>query len=499
MAWGFKHKLTYYIRSIANSRSRSFFVALLFFIIGIAFGEVLSVRIDIWLFGLLCLQLVCILITKQRVRFIVVLLFLLTLGLFRYQQFSPLPNVPMTDAAIGHDIRISGTVDTEVIERMNSKEVVIDDVFIVDQPVEGRMQIWFPLSSDVKYSDEIVFHCVTKAPEPIESFRYDKLLLSRRIFATCSNPESIDIRSDSSSGLYTRLLKVKKTLVQQIKMMLPEPHASFVTGLIFGGSSSLDRDLRDSFSRTGTSHIMAASGYNVAIFSYILLLQFMRLFGKRRGLVLTVLFVFAYVFFAGATAPVVRATLMAILALIGSWFGRTQSTKNIFILAASLMLFFNPFLLFNDVGFQLSFVATWALVAFTPRIKEWFVFIPETFSLRESFAASLAAITCTLPILFWHFGTISLVAPFVNLLVLPFIPYLMFFGGVGMFVQFFSSSFALVFALPAWAMSYLVLHIVIWFGALDFSLLAISYSRIAAILSLVPIFFFMKYMKDKQL
>jgi len=54
-------------------------------------------------------------------------------------------------------------------------------------------------------------------------------------------------------------------------LILSEPHASFVSGLLFGGSSSLSKEMQNDFSRTGVSHILAASGFNVSIFAFVFL------------------------------------------------------------------------------------------------------------------------------------------------------------------------------------------------------------------------------------
>lgn len=133
------------------------------------------------------------------------------------------------------------------------------------------------------------------------------------------------------------------------------------------------------------------------------------------------------------------------------------------------MLLANPKILLFDPGFQLSFVATFAILALTPKWQPYFSFLPKRFGLRDSFVASLAAITLTLPIVLWHFGAVSLVAPLVNFLVLPAVPYLMALGLSALAVSFINLSLAAWLALPAWVLSSLVLHVIVWYGSLPYA------------------------------
>ncbi|NBS41934.1 ComEC/Rec2 family competence protein, partial [bacterium] len=270
----------------------------------------------------------------------------------------------------------------------------------------------------------------------------------------------------SSGGIVATLLSIKRVVIARLGQIVPEPHASFLAGLIFGGSSSLSQDLKDDFSKTGTSHILAASGFNVSLFSMVFLTWITHTFlGRRRGAYLTAGLLVAYVCVAGATAAVVRAGIMGLLVLVGFVIRRKPSVLNVTLLALAAMLLWNPLLL-ADVGFQLSFVATAAMLGASGAIEKRCVFVPEAFELRKSFAGSMAAIVCTLPIMLWHFGAVSLWSPVVNLLVLPLVPMLMALTGVALAVGFLNVTLGTIVAIPAWAASSVILHLVTWFGAL---------------------------------
>jgi len=125
---------------------------------------------------------------------------------------------------------------------------------------------------------------------------------------------------------------------------------------------------------------------------------------------------------------------MGSLLLIAEQAGRRRSGLNLLLIAAACMLLFNPKLFWLDIGFQLSFLATFGLLVVSPRIEKYFLWMPKTLELRKTFAATLSAQIMTLPIIASSFGIVSLIAPLTNIIVLPLIPYVMLFimiAGIG--------------------------------------------------------------------
>jgi len=336
-----------------------------------------------------------------------------------------------------------------------------------------------------------VFNCRVERPEPFEGFAYDEYLASQQIFAVCYQPLYMDVLEFEQWSVVGGILKIKNHFLHTIGSLLPEPHASFLSGLLFGGSLSLSTELKESFSETGTSHILAASGFNVSIFSLTFLSWILSTrIGRKRGLVLTSVLLAVYVILAGASAAVVRAGIMGGVVVLERLISRKAYLLNLFLLTASVMLFFNPLLLFHDVGFQLSFVATIAIVAFTKPLSERLAFLPDSYGLRDAFAGSLAAITLTLPIILWHFGTMSLVAPFANLFVLPLVAYAMAATGIALCIGLFFSSFATIVALPAWALSQVMLMIISLFGSISFASVEIEHHKLFAFVVAMTLFLF---------
>ena len=418
-------------------------------------------------------------IMPGRKRFILFLAAMLMLGVFRHHQALLPSHVQTVADHTGISVRVEGIVSSEVDVRERSQRVVIDDVRIVDDIVDGKVLVQLLMYPEVQYGDTLVFNCLLERPEPFNGFAYDRYLATQGIYATCPFPQFVDVIS-SHTTLIGAVLGVKSFLLTRLERLVPEPHAAFLSGLLFGGSSSLSSDLKDDFSRTGTSHILAASGFNVSLFSLVFLTWIMQTpLGRKKGLVLTGLLLVVYTITAGATPAVVRAAIMGFLVLLEHWISRKAFMLNVILLAGAFMLFVNPLLLLGDVGFQLSFAATVGLLVYTKPIASHLSFIPNRMGLRDSFSASLAAIAVTLPIIVWHFGQVSLIAPMANLLILPLVPYAIGFGILALALSLFSITLGMVVALGAWALSLIMLWILIMLGAVD--VFVISFEFIAAV------------------
>lgn len=120
-------------------------------------------------------------------------------------------------------------------------------------------------------------------------------------------------------------------------------------------------------------------------------------------------------------------------------------------MAAGTMLVINPLLLFHDVGFQLSFLAVIGIIYLSSTFKRWLGFIPQKLTrLKEIITMTFAAQILTLPILVYNFGIISLAAPLTNVLILPFIYWIMIFGFIFGLAGMLWQSLGTVLSLPCW-------------------------------------------------
>ena len=194
--------------------------------------------------------------------------------------------------------------------------------------------------------------CDLQPVEPIEDFAYDKYLARYDIYSVCYNPKITLLAKDQGNFVLAGIYKVKNYLVSKINRVLPEPQSSFLSGLLFGAKKAIPADLTAVFSQTGTSHIVAVSGYNVTIIASFLLLLAQNLgLGRKKSFWLIISLIFIFTILTGAQASIVRAAIMGSLILVAQYLGRLNKIRNALVFTAVIMLLINPKILVNDLGF----------------------------------------------------------------------------------------------------------------------------------------------------
>ena len=224
-----------------------------------------------------------------------------------------------------------------------------------------------------------------------------------------------------SEDLGVVLERLRRHADAALAAAIPEPEAGLASGIVIGLRDRVDRDLAADFTTVGASHVVAISGWNIAIVAACIAALCGRLSRRRRALV-TAAAIVLYVAFAGASASVVRAAAMAGVVIVARESGRAGRAASALGWAALLLLLVDPHLV-SDAGFQLSSLATagilaWAtpfgawLAAKAPRLPGW---------LTECLAVSLVAQAATLPVVLLSFGRLAIVSPIVNLGVVPLV------------------------------------------------------------------------------
>lgn len=220
----------------------------------------------------------------------------------------------------------------------------------------------------------------------------------------------------------------------------PDPEASLLAGILLGIESGIPPEVREAFVATGTSHVIAISGFNITIVAALFTAGFTRLLGPLRGAIAAAVGITLYTVFVGGDPAVFRAAILGGLALFAAQIGRRQAGLNSLALAALVMAFLNPYVLW-DVGFQLSFAATLGLVLYAEPLTAGFNRLAARWLPAERVSAlsgpvseylliTLAAQITTLPVILFHFQRLSLSAFVANPLILPAQPPVMTLGGL---------------------------------------------------------------------
>ena len=169
-------------------------------------------------------------------------------------------------------------------------------------------------------------------------------------------------------------------------------------------------------------------------------------FGTAAGIVGIVLFVAM----TGLQSSAIRAGIMATIALIARSNGRQYAAFRALMLAAGVMILYDPKYLVYDVSFQLSFLATLGILFLTPLLSKAMHKVPEkvlyAIPLRETIATTLGAQLSVLPFILYKMGTLSLIALPANMLVLPAIPISMGLGAIVGFLGMLSTALSVPFA-----------------------------------------------------
>ncbi len=203
-----------------------------------------------------------------------------------------------------------------------------------------------------------------------------------------------------------------------IEALLPQPHAAVLLGVVLGIRGGVPLRLEQALQATGLVHLLVLSGLKVAIFARLAGAALAPVLGRWSTLPVLGL-VGLYALAGGATPAAVRAAAMGGLALLATRLGRPAHVWTSLAAVAAAMLGWHPELAW-DVGFQLSFLGTAAIVLLTPSIAARLSWMPGI--LREPFAVTLAAQVGTLPLTAAGFHVLSPVAPLANALVLPLLP-----------------------------------------------------------------------------
>ena len=224
---------------------------------------------------------------------------------------------------------------------------------------------------------------------------------------------------------------IRRGAATTLARVLPEPEAGLAAGILIGLRERVDRELAADFTTAGVSHVVAISGWNIAIVAAAVGALGGSL-GRRRRSVLTMLAIVAYVAFSGASPSVVRAAAMAGVVLLARESGRAGRAAAALGWAVTLLLLVDPSLI-SDAGFQLSSLATAGLIAWATPLGERIGRIGSGHVpgwLAESLGVSLAAQAATLPVVLATFGRLALISPAANLAIVPVVPVAMAAGAV---------------------------------------------------------------------
>ncbi len=336
---------------------------------------------------------------------------------------------------------------TELV--VSASRIIRDGKYI---PVSGRVLLNIREPYPFHYGDFIRFHTRLRIPRNFHNpggFDYETYLRFRGILVRGFVKDAagfVVLRRERGNPLRTVLEHFRDLIRNAILEKAPGTEGAIIQAMILGDQKEIPREVMEKFNRTGTTHIIAISGFNigmVAVFALFLArlclkAEYLLLRWNMAGIsmLFAILVVILYTFIAGAGISVVRASIMVMVFLGAIILNRKGDLYNALALAAFLILIFTPYSLF-DISFQLSFAAVASLIFFMPKwlallpapppkeaagqTREWILRQIQK-ALRGSvifFLVSLSATLGTLPLILLYFNRLSLITLLANLICVP--------------------------------------------------------------------------------
>ncbi len=291
--------------------------------------------------------------------------------------------------------------------------------------------------SKIKIADKIELKGKLRSPIKAKNpsqFDYANYLKNNQVFSTfyvTNNNWKIVSKPDSFGGKFLQKLNdTRNHILEHQKKFIKSPNIEVLGGIVFGDDAINPPDtIKNSFINSGLLHILAASGMNVSIIFGIWYFIGCRLrINHRLVVILGAILVAFYTLMTGMGASVLRAAIMIEFIILGKLIDRSANSVSLIFLVAFLMLLYNPAMI-NDVGFQLSFVVTFALIFYAQPVLENVKNKVIEFILGAIFIPVIAQLWAA-PIQMFYFNSFATYSILANFLISPFITVISFLGFV---------------------------------------------------------------------
>lgn len=405
------------------------------------------------------------------------------LGGWRYQ--SSLPNPSINDLAYYQPVKnalVTGTITSfPEISSLSSVAIINADTLSIrgqERPTNGKLEMRLPGGFHLTYGDRLILEGSIKSTlskgEPV----YASHLARRGVFTRMAYPQITTLGQGFGNPLIAFLYSARESAHDFIETQMPVQESSLLSGILLGIEQDIPGYLKGAYRATGTMHIIAISGFNIALITGLVIRLFRRIFKPLWAGILAICAILFYTFLAGADPSVVRAAIMGSLSIPAYYIGRRIIGVYSLTVAASVMVLLNPLLLW-DLGFQLSYLATLGLMVLADPAVKWIQngmeerysekTIQTSMPLLVLFISTLCAQFAVSPVVLSlnpNFQPYSLAA---NLIILPLQPPLMAFGGAAVLLYFIFPPLGALTARFAWPLAAFCNQVALHFGKLRFA------------------------------
>lgn len=356
----------------------------------------------------------------------------IAIGMWRMEAAYREPGKADPSFFIGKDTVVSGIVARDPDVRLKTVRLVVQAEEVKSggregHAVRGKTLVVTSAVLPFEVGDHVVFHCDLARPQSFDDFDYPRYLAKEGIFSVCEFPELIS-REQGVHGAWWAIARVKRDFIASLGRVVPEPESAFIAGILTGVRGRIPESILEDFRRSGISHLLAISGYNIVIIMEGAMVVLTLCIRRHAAFPVLVALITAFTILVGGDASVVRAAIMGLVLQACYVSDRWYRPARILVMTAAGMLLINPRLLRDDLGFDLSFLATWGIVVLSPQVAAHMRWVTTRWHLREAMSMTIAAQLATLPLLVGSFDRLSLAALPANLTIVPLMPFTMACG-----------------------------------------------------------------------
>ena len=412
-------------------------------------------------------------------------------GIFRMSSVV-LTGDPVLTAHLNSHVRLLGTVfaepdvrDARVHLSVEVREIVLASTTI---PVSARVLVLSPSHTEVMYGDDVIVSGILKLPQVFDTgssaitgevvksgrqFDYPDYLGTRGIAYQVSFAHVETQGTNTGNIVAADAIRIKNLFLDGLHQVLPEPHAGLAGGITVGDKRSIGPELTQEFQKVSLVQILVLSGYNITVVANFFgwMLQWAPRFVQFGSGLFVVAF---FMLISGGASSAVRAGLMAVIAMYARRAHRTYHALRALALVAFGMVWWNPFILAFDPGFQLSVLAMLGLVLGTPIVSARLIWVTERGGLRELIASSIATQIAVLPLIVFQDGQFSILAIPANILAMIPVPFAMLMSCIAGLGGMVAGAYATPIAFPAYLVLAYILYVARFFASLPFGSLSIG-------------------------
>lgn len=268
----------------------------------------------------------------------------------------------------------------------------------------------------------------------------------------------VDIKRDSFISFIS--ITFRKKVITFLDFFTNPDHKAVLKSAFLGDKHDLTPQIKSAFRKCGIYHLLAISGLHAGMF-ITAAYAFLSLFplSKRFKLLLSILFLWLYLFFIGLIPSLFRATIMASLIILSFLFQKKNYPLHSLGLAGTVWLLFSPQSLFLP-GYQLSFFATFSILTITPVCERFYIRVPSPgfnfliTKIQTGLYISICGFLGTAPALLYHFGTISISGIFANIVAVAVMTVCMWAFFIALILFFVFPVFPASYILPQIVCSY---------------------------------------------